>query len=298
MSKNHSDILILGAGPSGLSAAISCKINNPGAKVRIIEKSPPFNKIGCVIRDDTLGYIEELEVDSKEIGQIYQFDTNNIMSIERSQLEAALIRKAKSLGVDFVLDTICRVEGGNNVVSRVVTKSNGTFTAFYFIDATGQVALIPKLFGLRKPSGSAFKALYTHFLSNDLIEIVKNRVVDSGFVWIIPLPHNGQGARFKYQLLKVLKEGTETLTHTNLFKAIPFLKEIGASETIRFMDPCNVFDEYVRQYPPFIYDNEASKGMNWMALGDSDSTYFDRIFSGIDKAILDGIKAGEVLSEI
>lgn len=298
MQNTHSDILILGAGPSGLSAAISCKLNNPDMTVRVIEKSPPYNKIGCVIREDTIGYLDELQVDSNDIGQVYQFDTNNIMSVERCKFEMALLVKAKTLGVDIIQDNVCRIDGESGAVKRVISKRHGSFSAFHYVDATGQVSLIPRFFGLRKRSGSGFRAIYTHFESDDYIEAVKNRLVPSGFLWIIPLPPSEETGKYRYQLLKVLKEDSETLTHVNLFKSTPALKDLGFSETIRFMDPCNKFGEYVRQYPPFIYDNESSIGVNWSALGDSDSTYFDRIFSGIDKAILDGLKSGESLSEL
>lgn len=298
MRNNHSDILVLGAGPSGLSTAISCKINNPDANIHVIEKARPYNKIGCVIRDETLGYLEDLELTSKDIGPIYQFDTNNIMSIDRRQFESSLLNKAKSLGIDITYDTIHSVDSIDGTIQNVKAQMNGSFSASHFVDATGQVALIPRSLGLRKPSATAFKALYTHFVSDSFIETIKNRAVENGFVWIVPIPYSGNDGKTKYQLIKVLKDTSETITHLNLFKSIPFLEEMGVPGDIKFLDPCNVFKEYVRQYPPFIFDNEISKGENWTTVGDSDSTYYDRIFSGIDKAILDGIKTGDALSDL
>lgn len=296
MSNIYSDILILGAGPAGLSAAISAKMQKPNFNIRIIEKAAPYHKIGCVIRNKTFSMISDLGLDNVEFLEINKFDESNIFSISRMDFETSLRDKAISLGVNIIEDTILTLEFSEDIIEKVNTASGRSYTSNFYVDATGQVAIIARLFGHRKSSGTLFKAAYTHFYSEKEMDVIKNMPTNNGFLWIVPIPSDRKNW-FKYQLTQVLKEGSEVVTHENLVASLPSLTKWGFPEKVEFVDPCNIFKTYVRQYPPFIFDNIKSKGINWISLGDADTTYFDKIFSGIDKAISDGIRFGESLAD-
>lgn len=298
MKSKYTDILIIGGGPAGLSAAISCKNSFPGQSVALIEKSAPFNKIGCVIRDKTIQCLDELNIQKESLGNIYQFDTNYIYSIERRSLEEALLKKALSLGVEVIEDIVTEIKGTESSLLSVKLRKNGYFKAGFYIDATGQVALIPKTLGLRLRSGPEYKAIYTHLISDKLIEPIKNRITGNGFLWLIPLPEGSNKRKFKYQIMQVLKEGSEVITEQNLLKLTPELVDLGIAHDSFVLDPCEVFERHVRQHPPFIFENKVSQGKNWVAIGDADSTYFDKIFAGIDKAIIDGIQMPNIIESL
>lgn len=287
-STQECDIAVIGAGPAGISSAIRLKVLHPDAQILVIEKSAPYNKIGSVIRERTLELIDQLEVDRKFLGELIHFGEDIcLIGINRLQFENGLRLKAQSLGIQIISDCITDVVFEDKKIDHLKGKHGNAIYAKYFIDATGQVALVPKAIGKRKLSGPQMKAAYTYFHSDNSVGIIKNSRCKNGLVWVTPVPY--QKEKNTYQILFLSKENTEAVDYINYLNVFPELRTFGLDESICLEDPCGVLGSHIRQYPSFIFDTEEPSGDNWIAIGDANSIFFDKVWSGIDQALQDGL---------
>ena len=110
MDKNY-DIVIVGAGPAGLTASITSKRVNPDAKVALLEKKEvPGKKLSasgngrgnlsnknCDSLDEVLSFFAETGIATRmdEEGRIYPY------SEEAKAVTETLAKRAKGLGVEL-----------------------------------------------------------------------------------------------------------------------------------------------------------------------------------------------------
>ncbi len=125
------DIVIVGAGPAGLAAAIEAKTCNPKAKVLVLEKmEEPAKKLSatgngrgnlsnksCVGLQEVLEFFRQsgIAVRTDDAGRIYPY------SEEAKAVSSALIKRAKGLGTEILTDA---------KVSNVEVDLQGDFHIF------------------------------------------------------------------------------------------------------------------------------------------------------------------------
>lgn len=132
------DIAIVGAGPSGLAAAINAKIQRPDSRIIIIEKmneaGKKLNASGngrgnlsnksCGELERVLDFFSQvgIAVRMDEEGRIYPY------SEEAKAVTSTLVKRAKSLGVTLLVNTkVSNVE--------VCPKNSGSFRIFISADS-------------------------------------------------------------------------------------------------------------------------------------------------------------------
>ena len=283
------DFVVIGAGPAGLSAAIQYKFLRPKASVCVIERSAPFNKIGSVIRDETLDILESLGINKDQIGPLARFgDGEPLSGIHRMLLEGSLITRARKLGVKIIAGEVIDVTMSGSSVDSVYLKFGTQIRGEYFVDASGQASVIARNLGARKPSGPNLRAAYGYLHTDNAFAVTKNLRCKNGFLWVTPIPVQGDNPR--YQVMMLYRENLDTVTHENYLDVFPELTDLGFTKNHCLQDPCGVFGPHLRQYPAFIYETETREGDNWASIGDASSILFDRVFTGIDSALKQGIE--------
>lgn len=157
------DIVIVGAGPAGLAAAIEAKKSNSKAKIAVLEKMEKAGKKlsasgngrgnlsnrSCRELDEVLNFFIEsgIAIRADEAGRIYPY------SEEAKAVTSSLLKHAKRLGAEIFTDTkVSNVEadreGGFHIF---IEKKQDTFYSKKLLIATGG-----KSFAVYGSSGDGF----------------------------------------------------------------------------------------------------------------------------------------------
>lgn len=282
------DIAIIGAGPAGISSAINLKKLNPDCEILVIERSEPYNKIGSVIRKNTLNLLGELNVNISNLGQTIRFgEKNELIAINRAKFENGLRSHAKNIGVKILQGSINNICFDNEKICHLFLDHDCHIHAERFVDASGQMGLVPRLLGKRKFQGPNIRASYAYFHSLEPIKTIKNERCENGLIWITPVPLSND--QHTYQILFLTKENVDPVNIFNFVEIFPELKKYGIDKNTKLEDPLCKIESHIRQCAPFIYETKLEQGDNWTVVGDAKSTIFDKIWSGMDGAIEDGL---------
>lgn len=211
------DVLIIGGGPAGSTAAIS--LARAGVRVMLLEKQrfPRFH-VGESCLPRGLDLIDELELRpalerltympkyGAEFGMggslettKFRFDIgldgskNETFNIARAPFDHMLLQEAESAGAQVVQDvSVTKVVTLSDGYVEVETK-DGTYTAKYAIDASGQSTMLGKHLGLRRGFAHHRKVAYFgHFenvkrLPGDQEGYPTIAMCDEGWFWLIPI---------------------------------------------------------------------------------------------------------------
>jgi digeranylgeranylglycerophospholipid reductase len=203
------DILIVGAGPAGLSAAE--KAARLGANVLVIEKSteigfPVHTSGGSWIKD-----MKELEVPEKyynPIRNVIFSSPNQEAEFSLTNTEACVLRirpfyqflasRAASQGAQISLATTAKL--AQETKNRIVVKANKskktlTINAGTVIDSSGVSAVIGRSIGLsekwnRVGIGAEYEAWVEKIDPSTSIFLIGKNAAPSGYAWIFPLDEN------------------------------------------------------------------------------------------------------------
>ncbi len=219
MNREKTDVLVIGAGPAGTVAA--SLLHKQGFKVKIVEKEKfPRFVIGESLLPRVMDHLEEaglLDIVKKagfqeKLGAKFVRDQeicdfnfsdqftkgwNWTWQVPRAQFDQLLAKGASEMGVDVEFETgVTHIEfHGTDSVTQVVDK-NGVkkeIEARFIVDASGYGRVIPRMFGLDKPSNfEARKAHFTHFKDPKRVALHDgNRITivvhqPRTWIWIIP----------------------------------------------------------------------------------------------------------------
>jgi len=219
MTTEQTDVLVIGAGPSGTIAA--SMIKKQGFNVKIVEKEKfPRFVIGESLLPRVMDHLEEaglLEAVKKagfqeKFGakfvrgnEICDFNFANQFTdgwkwtwqVPRGQFDQLLASEVEKKGIPVEYQTTVTkiVFDGTNSSTTVVDKDGAEkqINAKYIVDASGYGRVIPRMFGLDKPSNfDPRKTHFTHFKDLKRPEGVDgNRITvvihqQRTWIWIIP----------------------------------------------------------------------------------------------------------------
>lgn len=189
----HYDVVVVGAGVSGLAACIF--LQRIGQRVVCIESEPfPHAHVGeslewsaprlleaiglsrdSLVKDKIATYKRNINVEILGIPPFsrvtrdwlgkkpLEFEVTTL-HVDRVQFDQRLFELAQDLGVIFVWDKVISLETEGKSVVACQTKSNGRFTASWFIDASGQAQVFAKAFDIPKVYyGQRKVSLWTYF---------------------------------------------------------------------------------------------------------------------------------------
>ena len=219
MDAENVDVLVIGAGPAGAVAASI--VNKAGFKVKIVEKQlfPRFvigesllprcmealTEAGFVDAVQERGFQEKSGAKFVKNGKICDYifadqftpGWNWTWQVPRAEFDKILADTVEEMGVPIAYQTtVTGIEfNGTDSVTTVedINGNKSQIKARFIIDGSGYGRVIPKLFGLDKPSNlSPRKALFTHTIDKKRsMDDEPNRITivvhEPGvWIWVIP----------------------------------------------------------------------------------------------------------------
>jgi flavin-dependent dehydrogenase len=312
-SSSRSDVLIVGAGPGGATAA--ALLARQGIDVRIVDKEPfPRFHIGESLLPCDLALFDRLGLDMKALGFLYKggaefFDErtgehavylfneglpgtpDHAYQVERAKFDAAVLDSAIQAGAKFSSGVrVSHIEPDESGVT--VHTSVGSERTRYVIDATGQDALFAhRQKSLNRIEEFGLAAVFRHFeeLPDDVwheLAIggrgnIRVLIVQDGWVWVIPLA----GKRVSIGVVTRNRGVTNDLFEQT-YAASPMLQ--------RLTRGCPKSD--LRIIRNFSYRNLKTRGARWACLGDA-ALFLDPVFSsGVSLAMLGGERFADLLA--
>lgn len=210
------DVIVIGSGPAGCAAAISCKLR--GLKVLLIagkstivssrdiadepsESIHPavvsmldqLNAPDC-IRAATRGTYEGITVNGelKPLGGDEQGNWQG-HHINRKLFDQAFLQAAKEQGITFLNEEANKIVVSNDRVSGVITNSGAVYHCRFLVDASGNKRIAGKQLGFQERFSSAPLAVWTGTANdipanNALFEnsSTKFDTNGNGWTWIAP----------------------------------------------------------------------------------------------------------------
>ncbi|MFD1095983.1 NAD(P)/FAD-dependent oxidoreductase [Salegentibacter chungangensis] len=229
MKKRSVDILIIGAGPSGMVSA--GYLNKQGISILVVEKSSfPRFSIGesliprCMDNFEEAGLLNPLKnagfqkkYGARFIknGRVREFDFSNkygngwdwTWQVPRAEFDNILAKENQRKGVEILFETeVTSVEfQGNKSVSRIKDKKGKIqeIQAGFIIDSSGNGRVLAKQLGLEaKPGISAHSSIFTH-ISETMRpegkegELISFEVLDTRtWFWYIPFSNGNSSLGF------------------------------------------------------------------------------------------------------
>lgn len=288
----HFEVIIAGGGPAGTTAGTL--LAQYGHKVLVIERDTHprfhigesmlpmsevvFQRLG--IKWDVTKYQKKsgAEFIDEKAGKRVFFPLNGKFQpyqVERAELDLMLIENAKQQGVEVhQAETVCKVEYHDNSVN--VLSTLGSYSAEYFIDATGRSAMMGRVEkSIERIDNLGRFALYTHYkLHSDEGKAlhatgkIKILILDVGWFWVIPLVGN----RLSLGIV-VQKKLPANESGTDLFDrhvaASPYLQKllVGAEQ-----------ETDIKAEADFSFSNSTRHGKRFASCGDA-AGFLDPVFS-------------------
>lgn len=222
MTANHFDVIIVGAGPAGSSAAI--RLANTGLSVALLDKAvfPRDKTCGDALSVDVINQLpllaEELLPNFNDLQNKIASYGVKIFSPDHHHVDIPFIHKGKKscgfisprLSFDALLFqqacsssnvTVyqdCTISHAEADDDKVTVHSNlGTFTCSMVIGADGAHSIIAKALGTikveKKHHSAGLRVYYEnvkHFHAENFIELHFFKEVLPGYLWIFPLAGN------------------------------------------------------------------------------------------------------------
>jgi digeranylgeranylglycerophospholipid reductase len=221
------DIIIVGGGGAGLMAGR--ELGKRGLKTLIIDRKSDlldftFNTLGSFMNIDDFGLTENVIARKVKSVILYSKHFKRVVTCEGSVLDKRKLHEEllNTINTDYVTvltDTAIKAftltESGD--IASITDQHGSTYTATYFIDATGVSGFFSKAFGLqeKKPrlgSGVEYNVKYKG--KTDEAHMLIGKMYEGGYGWIFPLQNDraiiGFGS-FDDLVLKELKKRLDTI---------------------------------------------------------------------------------------
>lgn len=229
MKKEIADILIIGAGPSGMVSA--SYLHNQGVKVKVVEKTifPRFS-IGeslipqCMDNLEEAGLLEAVKIAGFQKkfgarfikgGQVGEFDFSQkygdgwdwTWQVPRADFDMVLAEEVQSKGVEILFNTevLNVVFNGSRSITTIRTKTGETseIHANFIIDASGFGRVLARQLNLEaKPQIAAHSSMFTHITEKNRPlgkegEVITFEVLDTGvWFWYFPFSNGNSSLGF------------------------------------------------------------------------------------------------------
>lgn len=321
-SNSTCDVLIIGAGPAGIiSAGI---LNKKGYRVLVIEKTKfPRFVIGesllprCMEHIQEAGLMEAVEQAGfqKKFGAIFYKNNNTCdfnfsdqytegwkwtWQVPRADFDKTLADTVQANGAEIIYETsVDKVEITDDEVITSISdaKGNKTIRSQYIIDGSGYGRVLPRLFGLDKPSSfPARTALFAHIheperpLGPESNRITATSVNNDLWIWNIPFSNGITSVGFVGDLSYFESHNSETSEEK--FRS---LLEKDPRTKARFQDKKLVFEP--RTITGYSIGVTQLYGKRYVLTGNS-TEFLDPIFSsGVTFAMESGSLAAKLIDK-
>lgn len=265
------DVLVIGAGPSGTIAASILHKN--GLSVQVVEKMKfPRFVIGESLLPRCMESLEEAELlDAVKAKHFQQKDGAKFVmqdqicdfsfadqhsdgwrwtwQVPRAEFDKTLADECEQKGIPIAYETEVtdiKIYNDHSITTiKDVHGNEATIKARFIVDGSGYGRVIPRLFGLERPSGQyARKAVFSHvkdprrseaFEPNRIIIYVHNPTT---WIWVIPFSNGNTSVGYvgNPEFFDQYNEGTLTDQFKAMIQAEPEL-------AVRFADTELVWEE-------------------------------------------------------
>lgn len=321
--ESHTDVLVIGAGPSGCVA--SAYLHKNDVRVKVVEKNHfPRFVIGesllprCMEHFEEAGLLEALQAQNFEVKrgarftrkdeicefhfdekygegwdwtwQLPRADFDNVLAQEVIRKGVDLTFGAEVVAVDFAED------GSSTTLVKHENGDEETIHAKFIIDSSGWGRVLPRLLGLDKPSAlPKHSSIFTHIKDErrpdgfEGTRISFDILDNNTWLWVIPFS-NG-------------------VTSLGLVSTTEFVESFGGSQKEKFIEILKLFPRYKDRFidldllfEPIILRNVAKSvsqlyGRGFALTGNS-AEFLDPVFSsGVTFATESGLLAAKLISK-
>ncbi len=311
MSETHADVIIVGAGPAGSTAANL--LAQAGHRAVVLERErfprfhigesllpidlPLFTRLGVDLAGGGYHFKQGAEFWDERTGEFAFFSFADAMAgtpshawqVERAVFDHMLAQRASACGADVRYgETMTAIETGAAGVR--VTTDRGTYTGRFVFDATGRDAHLGKrgrtIAPIRELGRAAIFGHYEGLAPEVLAEIqpqgnIKVVIVEDGWHWLIPLI----GGRLSVGLVK-WRGKVDEQAFAAAVEASPLIRRLTAGAR---RSPLNALADWS-------YRNTQPSGARWACIGDA-ACFLDPVFSsGVSLAMLGAEAAVDLLA--
>jgi digeranylgeranylglycerophospholipid reductase len=205
------DVVVVGAGPAGLSAVHHLYKNNTAPRVLLVDKTTPWMRPkGCAEAVGRIGFEKAVDVKPSWVrfmvdkasfhapkgSSIIYTDKNKGYVINRALMQKDMTQRCRELGADVAID--CAVKGiSTSMGSRrnVYFQNGSSISAGVVIDASGPIAGLGKLDKIPwKPldlEPSCFAVVKVKNSPSNIVHIyIGNEIAPAGYAWVFPREQN------------------------------------------------------------------------------------------------------------
>ncbi len=322
MAIEYSDVLIIGAGPSGALAAYL--LVNRGYRVTVLEKTQfPRFSIGESLLPQSTELLEQagmLDVIKRAKFQLKNgaaftrgteycdFDFSNKFShghsgtyqVQRSSFDQLLAQSAEDAGARIhyqheIIDVKISVHEGQ-LTAKDNSGNQKIFCAKFVLDASGFGRVLPRVLSLEVPSGFPIRhSVFTHVEDRiDDVDYDREKILiaihpDDSEVWYWLIPFsNGRaslGIVAKESILDSRGDTAEKIMHNLIAESHRFKQLLGNAR----------FDTPIRKIGGYSAKVSSLVGPGWALLGNA-GEFLDPVFSsGVTIALKSATLAADVL---
>lgn len=312
------DVIIIGGGPAGCATALAL-LNQGVTKIALIDSGedtsfktgeslppnirPVLQQLGVWDRfvedkhEPCLGSCSSWGSDALGYNDFLSNLHGNGWHLNRKKFDGRLLTEVKEKGVSVFegkyLTSAKNDRHYNNVSLQLKNGRNSVLSTKFMVDASGSKSAFCKQQNIKRNLLDRLTCVYGFFdlsESASASKLTMLEAVEYGWWYAARLPNN--------KLTVVFASDNDIINKYKLTEPSHWQSHLNQTQFVakKWVDPDNTFEQQLHVCPASSYCLEKVSGENWIAVGDTGSTYDPITSQGIYKALTNGINAAQAIA--